>query len=274
MCSWLTVGQSSAQTQSAVAGGPGPVINCTPTVKASRTDICQGGSAVLTPTIPCAATTYTYAWSPNQNLSATTGAQVVVSPLATTTYTVTATPASGAPVSMSVTVVVKTNCCQYSYSPAPPIVELGPYYTADFTQPQYGYGDPFRYDFSSTPPTPRAPGTYFHVARGTLTLNNNEFHLPTGGVLLMEAGADVVLDDARLYLEGGTITAACDDMWGGLVHPGNGHGVYANPWARSRRALCTARTGWTTPATRWPRPTPRTCSSTAWSFCTTTEAWA
>jgi hypothetical protein len=199
------------------------------TLKASQTTICQGGSAVLTANAGAGVTGVTYTWSPNQSASATSGPQVVVAPLQTTTYTVTMTGSSIRLTTLSVTIVVNANCCQTSTVPHAQVVELDASYTANFAQPNYGYGDPFSYDFSTTPPTPRAPGTIFHVAGGTLTLSNNEFHLPVGGVLLMEPGADVVLDDARLYLGGATITAACDEMWGGLVHPTNGHGIYASP---------------------------------------------
>ncbi|WP_210514761.1 hypothetical protein [Hymenobacter terricola] len=134
-----------------------------------------------------------------------------------TTYTVTVTPPSGPAFQKSVTVTVEAHCCQQTT--AKNIVEL--------TSNYYGYnpslpntGDPFR-DYP--------PGTYFHLAAGTVTLDNNMFQPPTGSVLLMDAGADLVLTDARLVLNGVTITAACDEMWGRVHELNNGHGIVAGP---------------------------------------------
>ncbi len=194
---------------SAAAPGPGPQ---PPTITASQTTICQGGSAVLAATPGTVAAVPTYTWSPNADLSATGSAKVLVNPLKTTTYTVTIFDGTTT-TSQSITITVKTNCCQQAS--APKIVELDPSYAYNAALP-FG-NDPFRQ---------YPPGTYFHVAGPSLTLNNTTFVLPAGSVLLMDAGADVILDDARLELNGGAITAACDEMWGRLLQTSI-HGVRA-----------------------------------------------
>ncbi|MBF9221448.1 hypothetical protein [Hymenobacter ruricola] len=48
------------------------------------------------------------------------------------------------------------------------------------------------------------------------------------GVLLMDGGARILLQEARLVLNGATITAACNDMWGGVVHGPENDGFWAN----------------------------------------------
>ena len=76
------------------------VVNTTPTVTLSAPpSICPGGSTTLT-----ASGATTYAWSPNTNLSATTGASVLASPTVTTTYTVIGTT-TGCPSSPQTVVV-------------------------------------------------------------------------------------------------------------------------------------------------------------------------
>ena len=67
---------------------PKPIITITP----STTEICKNTSTTLTAsgtTTNTATPTWAYSWSPNTNLSSTTGASVVASPTATTTYIVT-----------------------------------------------------------------------------------------------------------------------------------------------------------------------------------------
>ena len=63
--------------------------------------VCLGSSVSLT-----AINAINYSWLPNQNLSATTGATVMASPLTTTTYTVTGTDANGCSSSDAVMVTV------------------------------------------------------------------------------------------------------------------------------------------------------------------------
>ena len=65
-------------------------VNALPTVTANGVAICTGSSKALTVT---GATTY--AWSPNTNLSATTGATLTANPTSTITYTVTGIDANG-----------------------------------------------------------------------------------------------------------------------------------------------------------------------------------
>ena len=217
LAGWLAVG--SAQAQIAQANSPGPL-----TLTISQSDLCQGGSATLTARggyDPGASVSYT--WSPNQDLSGTTGDRVVVAPLLTTTYTLTSYSAlSDTPTqTRTVTVTVNTNCCQLNSGAT--IVDL----------PYDEYGEVRQYPNSTPPgfyrPDPFAaypPGTYFRVASGnSLTLINMEFNLPAGSVLLMGPGKDVILDDARLNMNGGTITAECDEMWGTLRMPAHAHDI-------------------------------------------------
>ncbi len=212
---------------SAAAPGPGPV-SPPPTIAASQTTLCQGGSAVLAATPGTGGGTPTYTWSPNTDLSSTSDAKVLVNPLKTTTYTVAIFDGTTT-TRQSITITVKTNCCQQTA--APKIVELKSVYKYNGALP-FG-NDPFRQ---------YPPGTYFHVAGPSLTLNNTEFVLPAGSVLLMDAGADVILDDARLILKGGTITAACDEMWGQLLQTSN-HGVRAEAVGSLRPRLLHSKGG-------------------------------
>jgi hypothetical protein len=81
------------------------VVNATPTVTLTATPsaICAGSSSTLSVS---GASTYT--WSPNTNLSATTGASVTANPPSTTTYSVIGTSASGC-TSSTMTVVLTVN---------------------------------------------------------------------------------------------------------------------------------------------------------------------
>ncbi|WP_460502901.1 hypothetical protein, partial [Hymenobacter agri] len=191
-----------------------------------------GGSAVLTADAGTTSPFASYTWTPDEALSATGGAQVVVNPLQTTTYSVVIV-ADGRTTEHSITIVVRPDCCQQSTASAYKIVELNDTYDYNGSLPPY-YGDPFR---------PYPPGTYFHVAGRSLTLSNTAFHLPTGSVLLMDPGAEVVLHDAQLYLDGGTITAACDQQWGGVQHDGSNHGLFASAVGTLRPRLLHSQKG-------------------------------
>ncbi|MGP8217333.1 MAG: hypothetical protein ACLQQ4_17325 [Bacteroidia bacterium] len=76
---------------------PVPTITVTP----AATSICTGSSTSLT-----ASGANTYIWSPNTNLSATTGATVSANPTSTTTYTVTGTNSNGCANTQMVTITV------------------------------------------------------------------------------------------------------------------------------------------------------------------------
>ncbi|MCD6018587.1 MAG: hypothetical protein K0S53_1708 [Bacteroidetes bacterium] len=75
-------------------------VSPTPTITVNNATICSGTSTVLT-----ASGGTTYSWTPNTNLSATTGATVTASPTTTTIYTVTET-SSGCASFKTVTVTV------------------------------------------------------------------------------------------------------------------------------------------------------------------------
>jgi gliding motility-associated-like protein len=81
----LTVTQGSCTSQpyvQSVTVNPGPTI----TINPNPASICAGQTVLLT-----ASGATTYSWSPNTNLTATTGASVTASPIANITYTVTGT---------------------------------------------------------------------------------------------------------------------------------------------------------------------------------------
>lgn len=148
-----------------------------------------------------------YTWSPARNLSATTGSQVVAGPLVDETYTVTSTnPYTNAPVTATVNLYVRENCCPSSRS-AGLIVEL-PLSQYDATT-----GSPF---------AGQPAGTRFHfTGTSPIILSGLAFQPPVGSVLMMDAGKDLyVQGGASLDLAGVSVTAACGDMWGTLlVHP-------------------------------------------------------
>jgi len=95
-------------------------VNPTPTISASASSptICSGNSTSLN-----ASGATTYNWSPNANLSATTGASVTASPPVTTTYTVTGS--TGACTSAPQMVVVTVNPTPTVTTSAPPTICSG-----------------------------------------------------------------------------------------------------------------------------------------------------
>ena len=208
-----------------LAKGPTPD-PCATSLVQSQTTICQGGTAVLTVNTGCFYGPYTYTWSPNQDISSNSH-RVVVNPLVTTTYTVVATSPDFPTLTFSATVNVLPNCCQQST--AANIIQLNNVY--EYTPGQPNNNDPFQGQPS---------GTTFHVT-GDLTLKAqfrspsaiSRFVMPPGTVLLMDAGASVIVrQGARLEMNGSTITAACNEMWGGLRIEGTSeqldmHGVAA-----------------------------------------------
>jgi hypothetical protein len=93
-----------------------PVLTVTP---ASPT-ICQGSSTTLT-----ASGADTYVWSPDTDLSSTTGATVTASPTVTTTYTVTGTDITGCVNTQTVTVTVNSVPVLTNPNPSPATVCSG-----------------------------------------------------------------------------------------------------------------------------------------------------
>lgn len=77
----------TANATKTITINPLPNVSISPT---TTTTICEGSSVSLT-----ASGANTYSWSPATGLSATTGANVVASPITTTTYIVTGTGANG-----------------------------------------------------------------------------------------------------------------------------------------------------------------------------------
>ena len=184
-------------------------------IYASMPTICLGGSSILRYTGPIQPNT-TYSWSPNRDINTTNGTSVVVNPAQTTTYTLSVvTTYPGGLASLTpyyYTVNVQQDCCQAStineYDRAP--VELAAVYDLSVA----GTVSPF---------AGQPAGTYFHCASPTLTLRGNinsatKFALPVGSVLLMEPGAEIILENSgTLELNASTITAVCNEMWKGIT---------------------------------------------------------
>jgi hypothetical protein len=197
-------------------------------IQASQTVLCAGGTAILTASGGANGTsTVSYSWSPVQDLAPVSGSSksVVVGPLTDRTYTVTATDAKGTKTTATVLVSVNQNCCQRDYAPA--IVELDDEYGTIIGPP--GPGCPIGCTITKPDPFRAYPaGTYFHVrSGGSLHLIGTSFRMPPGTVLMMDPGRQIIIDDATLDLEGATITATCNEMWGSLRLPNLSHGLTA-----------------------------------------------
>lgn len=157
---------------------------------------------------------YTCTWSPVRDISAVEGERVVVNPLVTTTYSLAVVDMTGRTFNANVTITVVPDCCQQKT--ALNIVELNNLYVYDANSSTHN--DPFG-QYPS--------GTTFHVT-GSLKLEGDPTHsfstnaadvftMPPGTVLLMDKDAEVYVGGgARLQTQGAAITAACNEMWGGL----------------------------------------------------------
>jgi hypothetical protein len=195
-------------------------------IQASQTTLCAGGTAVLEAGGGANGTSsVSYTWSPLLDLALVPGSnkKAAVAPLTSRTYTVTATDANGTKTTATVKLEVMQNCCQKDY--APTIVELDDEYDniPSVISAACPNGCPV---YKPDPFAAYPPGTYFHVrSGGSLHLIDAAFHLPLGTVLLMDAGQEIIIDDATLDLQGATITAACNEMWGRLRLPGTSHGL-------------------------------------------------
>ena len=191
-------------------GGPGTGGNGL-VVTLSFAVLCAGDRATLTAT----GGNGTYAWTASTTpsvagMSGTTGNRIVVSPTAYTTYTVSSTnPTTGAPISSGASVTVFQNCCPTSKNPNA-IVEIS---GSVFNSASLFAGYP--------------TGTRFHFGGASpIVFQTQAFQPPVGSVLLMDAGKDLVLENgASLNMVGGSITAACNEMWGRLWVRGTAAGL-------------------------------------------------
>jgi hypothetical protein len=184
-------------------------------IQATLSTICLGGSTTLRYTGPIQPNT-TYSWSPNRDINTAYGTTVVVNPAQTTTYTlsvVTTYPGGLASLTpYSYTVNVQQDCCQASVISENDRLPIELESTYDLSVA--GTVSPF----AGWP-----AGTYFHCAAPTLTLRGNssstaKFALPVGSVLLMEPGAEIILESSgTLELNASTITAVCNEMWKGIT---------------------------------------------------------
>ena len=185
-------------------------------VKASSTATCVGLPVELTAT---GGDGTTYTWAPATGLSATTGRTVTATLSSTTQYTVT----SGCGTPATVSINVSPDCCAFEQAigQGKIPVEVGGSYP----------------DFASSPFN--APvGTYFHATQDVVLLND-AFNLAAGSVLLFEAGVSLHLDErAQLTVQdGATLTAACQEMWGGVVVHREAGGIHFASSTKARATL-------------------------------------
>ncbi len=155
---------------------------------ATPATVCPGqGSELHTPSPAFGNVSYT--WQPG-NLR---GSTVSVTPTVTTTYTVTATGPNGCTSQQTVQVRVRpATCpvCSPSVQPMPP--DLGSGFT-----------------FQS--------GNTYYFKQDT-RLRHGIYVAEKGAKLVFDADVTLTLaDDAGLVLEGATLTATCDEQWGGIV---------------------------------------------------------
>ena len=139
----------------------------------------------------------TYRWTAdNDPAFVATTLTPTVTPAATTTYTLTLTLPGQAPLVSSVTAYV--NCCYDSQTPGIRVVQ----------------------GTVSNPAVFAASGRFY--VPGNLLLSGGTYTVPETCTIYVAAGASVsVGNGATLDLAGGTITAACRQMWDGIV-VGNG----------------------------------------------------
>ncbi len=163
--------------------------------------LCAGSSTVLQAS---GGDGINYRWSPDIGLSARNGATVVVAPGQTQTYTVTSSNACGT-ASATVAVTVNENCCQAND----------------------GFGIALQGTYNVSPFI-GTPGTRY-LGASDLVLLNSVFTLGVGQTLLMKPNTTITLSDgAELHLNGATITASCDEMWGGIVVADQAAGLFTN----------------------------------------------
>ena len=142
----------------------------------------------------------TYRWTAdNDPAFVATTLTLSVAPAATTTYTLTITLPGQAPLASTVTAYV--NCCYDSQTPGIRTVQ--------------GTGTQFNGSFF-------AAGGRFYVPNNLVLLGATTYTVPENCTIYVAAGASIsVGNGTTLDLAGGTITAACRQMWDGIV-VGNG----------------------------------------------------
>ncbi|MBO2010781.1 hypothetical protein [Hymenobacter negativus] len=160
---------------------------------------CLGQPVTLTASGPAGTT---YQWQPGS----LTGTSVTVTPTVNTTYAVTGTAASGCQATRQVLVAVNRPTC---------LACLGGNYT--------------NMSLAGT-----SFASYNFVAGKTYVFNQDTefttsiFTIPQGTRLLFGPNVKLTLrNNARLDLQGGTLTALCDQMWSGIVAEASSRGVVA-----------------------------------------------
>ncbi|MDO7874583.1 hypothetical protein Q5H93_07555 [Hymenobacter sp. ASUV-10] len=136
----------------------------------------------------------TYTWSPATGLSSTTGQMVTAFVTNNITYTV-----SSCGQSASVDVVPEYNCCLRDANPDAYEVPPG------------------TYDDNSNPFIYGPQATYY--LPGTVRLEYGTFFLEEGVTVLVDSDTTSYIElgpEAQLEMSGATITAACQNMWGGI----------------------------------------------------------
>jgi len=165
---------------------PLPVITITP----ASASICEGASTSLT-----ASGTSSYVWSPEDGLSATTGATVTASPSVTTTYTVTGTDVNNC---------VNTNSVVVSVNPLPTLTSL-------INPPNVCSSHPFSYS-----PTSSVLETTVNWNRATVAGISNPASSGTGDIneaLLNTTLSSVLATYVYTLSANGCTTTASIQVW-------------------------------------------------------------
>ena len=170
----------------------------TPTLTVSTTfpTTCPANPTGTRLTATVAAGT-TVRWQPG-NL---TGTSVLVFPAATTTYTATATNSAGCTNQKTLTLNVLPATCPVC---EPDVVQMNP---VQFGTPVTTYGN--GYTFLS--------GTTYYFSANT-TFKAGDFVAQPNARLLFGAGISLTLTgNARMELNGATLTATCNEQWSGIT---------------------------------------------------------
>lgn len=159
--------------------------------------LCLGQAVTLTANGPAGTI---YQWQPG-NL---TGASLTVAPTTNTTYTVTGTAPGGCQATQQVPVAVRRPTC---------LACLGSNYT-DMNLTGTSFSG-FTFAAGKT-----------YVFNQDTEFNTGTFVIPEGARLLFGPNVTLTLrNNGQLDLRGATLTATCDQMWGGIVAEASSRGV-------------------------------------------------
>ena len=149
----------------------------------------------------------TYVWQPGGQ----TGYGIYANPTTTTTYTVTATGLTGCTSQQSIRVEVRPPTCPVC---TPRVMEMNPKQGSGY-QTQYAGG----YVFDA--------GKTYYFSQNT-DLYYGQYVAQPGAQLVFAKGVYLTLiKGACLELQGATLTATCDEQWGGIIVQDSESGINA-----------------------------------------------